>query len=98
MSFLYNHEQKEMSDFLRREIDPSYFYHQELPEAELNRYGQVCCFCDDKAGLRIDAKTGAFKCNACGVSGGDIIEFTITKDKIQMYEALAKLEFIYCLG
>lgn len=98
MSFLFDHEQKEMADFLKREIDPSYFYHQELPEVELNRYGQVCCFCEDKSGLRIDAKTGAFKCVACKTEGNDIIEFTITKDKIQMHEALAKLEFIYCLG
>ncbi|MDO9271083.1 MAG: CHC2 zinc finger domain-containing protein [Methylobacter sp.] len=103
MSYLYNHEQKEMADFIKRDISPSYFYRQELPNAKLNRhgwnYGQSCCFCEDKSGsLRIDLETGAFKCIACGVSGGDIIEFTITRYKIQMAEALAKLEFIYCLG
>lgn len=91
MSFLYNNEQKDTADFLKREIDPSYFYHQELPEVELNRYGQVCCFCEDKSGsMRINLETGAFKCIACGVSGGDIIAFTITRYKIQMPEALAK--------
>lgn len=104
MSIMFNHEHKKTADWLKREIDPRSFYYEDLPNAKLDRYGwnygQVCCFHDDdKSGsLRVNLETGAFKCVSCGVEENDIIDFTIAKDKIQMAEALAQLEFIWLPG
>jgi DNA primase len=36
----------------------------------------ICCFHEDHSpSLRVNVDTGAFRCMACGVRGGDILEF-----------------------
>lgn len=63
-------------------LSPVQFYLDELPGLELRREsgwhdGGLCPFHADKhaGSFKINLDNGAFRCFACGASGGDIIDF-----------------------
>jgi DNA primase len=84
-------------DFIKNTITPLDFYKYELPCANLKRYGWkdggLCPFHNDRkpGSFRVNLNTGAFKCFACGASGGDIIAFTMERYGLTFIDALQKL-------
>ena len=84
-------------DYIKRSLSPFDFYSHELPDAPLKKHswndGGLCPFhSDNKPGsFRLNLATGAYKCFACGESGGDVIAFTMAVYGLQFVEALAKL-------
>jgi DNA primase len=91
------HIQKLNADSIKNSLTPLDFYRHELPGAPLKRQGWndggLCCFhADNKPGsFRVNLTTGAFKCFACGMAGGDVIAFVMALYGLQFVEALAKL-------
>ena len=85
------------SDLIKAAIQPAYFYRHELPNAPLKKYGWtdggLCPFhADNKIGsFRINTTTGAYRCFACGTSGGDVIAYVMAVHGLNFTEALAKL-------
>jgi DNA primase len=85
------------ADYIKRSLTPFDFYRHELPGAPLKRPnwndGGLCPFhADNNPGsFRVNLSTGAFKCFACGMAGGDIVAFIMALYGLQFIEALAKL-------
>ena len=88
---------KLQADYIKRSITPLDFYHHELPEAKFKRHdwndGGLCPFhSDNKPGsFYVNIETGAYNCFSCGVSGSDIIDFTMNLHGIQFIESLEVL-------
>lgn len=64
----------------RRELLPEPLAYFEAEGIQLSGRGAwrdaVCPFHDDnRPSLRVNAETGAFKCMACGASGGNVLSF-----------------------
>jgi len=84
-------------DYIKSSINPFDFYRHELPHARLKKHGWndggLCPFhSDNKPGsFRVNLETGAYKCFACGMAGGDIIAFIMALHGLQFVEALKKL-------
>jgi DNA primase len=84
-------------DYIKNSLSPLDFYVHELPNAPLKKHGWndggLCPFhSDNKPGsFRVNLVTGAFKCFACGMAGGDVIAFVMALHGLQFVEALAKL-------
>ena len=84
---------------LKSAIPPADFYRVELPtmpppKAESGWMdGGLCPFHPDKhsGNFRVNADTGAFRCFACGVAGGDIIAFAERHYGLAFADALAAL-------
>lgn len=85
-------------NYIKNSINPLDFYRTAL--GELNKQGRcgwidggLCPFhADTKSGsFRINTQTGAFKCFACGHSGGDIIAFTRLIYDLNFSDALMQL-------
>lgn len=62
--------------------DPERYYTAEL--GALRGRGvwrdAVCCFHKDtRPSLRVNVETGAFRCMACGASGGDVLAFQMQR-------------------
>ena len=85
------------ASFIKNSLNPFEFYSHELPSATLKKVGWndggLCPFHpDNKTGsFRVNVSTGAFKCFACGLSGGDVIAYTMTLNGVQFTEALTNL-------
>lgn len=85
------------AEHIKNSLTPFDFYSHELPGASLKKHdwndGGLCPFhSDNKAGsFRVNLTTGAFKCFACGMVGGDIVAFIMALYGLQFVEALAKL-------
>lgn len=71
-------------DRVRDAVDPAEYYRETLPTMPALRPrgdgwndGGLCPFHDDKrpGSFRVNIKTGAFRCFACGAHGGDIVAF-----------------------
>jgi DNA primase len=90
-------KQKLNADYIKSNISPVDFYRYELPDAPLKRHGWnnggLCPFhSDNKPGsFRVNLTTGAYKCFACGMAGGDVIAFAMALDGLKFIDALAKL-------
>jgi phage/plasmid primase-like uncharacterized protein len=84
-------------DFIKQSITPRDFYLHELPTAKLKKAnwndGGLCPFhADNKAGsFHVNLATGAFKCFACGMTGGDVIAFAMALNGLKFTDALAKV-------
>lgn len=84
-------------NYIKNSINPFDFYRYELHNVPLKKHawndGGLCPFhADNSTGsFRVNLSTGAFKCFACGASGGDLIDFIMTLYGLQFAEALAKL-------
>ena len=84
-------------EHIKNSLTPFDFYSYELPDALLKKQswndGGLCPFHDDKnkGSFRINLTTGAFKCFACDIAGGDIIGFIMKRYGLQFTETLAKL-------
>lgn len=82
---------------IKEAIHPLDFYRHELASTAFKRHdwndGGLCPFHDDsQAGsFRVNLLTGAYKCFACGMAGGDIVAFVMSLYGLQFVEALAKL-------
>ena len=91
------HTQKLNADSIKQSLSPLDFYAHELPTAPLKKHnwndGGLCPFhSDNKPGsFRVNLTTGAFKCFACGIAGGDVIAFCMALYGLEFVEALAKL-------
>lgn len=85
------------ADGLKSSISPADFYRFELPNAKLKTSGWndggLCPFhADNKAGsFRVNVTSGAFKCFACGVQGGDIIAYTMALHGLDFVGTLNRL-------
>jgi DNA primase len=85
------------ADFIKNLVNPTDFYQHELPSAKLKSHewndGGLCPFhSDNKPGsFRVNLVSGAFKCFACGMAGGDVVAFVMALYGLQFIEALAKL-------
>ena len=90
-------KQKLNVDYIKNSLNPFDFYRHELPNAPLKKHewndGGLCPFHSDKkpGSFRINLVTGAFKCFACGIKGGDIIAFTMAINGLQFTDALKRL-------
>lgn len=88
---------KLQSDSIKSALNPADFYRHELPDAPLKKPGWndggLCPFhYDNKPGsFRVNLQTGAYRCFACGMAGGDVIAFTMTLYGLKFAEALAQL-------
>jgi DNA primase len=84
-------------DDIKHSVMPLDFYRHELPGAVFKSQawscGGLCPFhADNNPGsFRINIETGAFKCFACGKTGGDIISFTMAKYGLSFHDAMANL-------
>jgi len=85
------------ADYIKDSIPTIDFFRYELPEAKLKSHGWndggLCPFHDDRkpGSFRINLISGAYKCFACGTSGGDIIDFVRALHGLSFVEALKKL-------
>lgn len=85
------------ADYIKNSISPRDFYNYELLDSKLKNHfwndGGLCPFHSDnqRGSFRVNLETGAFKCFACGMAGGDIIAFTMALHGVQFVEALMKL-------
>lgn len=85
------------ANYIKRSLSPVDFYRHELPNAPLKKpgwnSGGLCVFhADNKPGsFRVNLTTGAYKCFACGMAGGDVIAFVMSLYSLEFIEALAKL-------
>jgi len=83
--------------FIKNSLSPLDFYQHELPGAKLIKHGWcdagLCVFHNDTntGSFKVNTETGQFKCFSCGVSGGDIISFTMALYGLNFGEALIKL-------
>lgn len=90
-------KQKLNVDFIKNSLSPLDFYSHELRSAKLKRQGWndggLCPFhADNKPGsFRVNLTTGAYKCFACGIAGGDVIAFVMALYDLNFVDALAKL-------
>lgn len=81
---------------MKAAINPHEFYLRELNLSQFSHksgawaIAGICPFHDDtKAGsFKVNLETGAFKCWACGASGGDIIAFLQKRRDLSFVEAL----------
>lgn len=84
-------------DSIKQSLSPLDFYRYELPNAPLKKHGWndggLCPFhSDNKPGsFRVNLATGAYKCFACGMAGGDVIAFVMALYGLRFVEALDKL-------
>ena len=91
------HSQYLNADYIKGSLNPFDFYRHELPGAPLKKHdwnnGGLCPFhADTKAGsFRVNLTTGAFKCFACGMAGGDVIAFTMALNGLNFIDTLAML-------
>ena len=74
--------------------DPSAYY--ESQRLRLTGRGAwrdaVCPFHEDtKPSLRVRIETGAFRCMACGASGGDVLDFHMKRHGLQFADAARAL-------
>ena len=85
------------ADFIKNSLSPFDFYSHELPNTKLKKHdwndGGLCPFHNDNntGSFRVNLITGAYKCFACGMAGGDVIAFTMALYGLQFAEALVKL-------
>jgi DNA primase len=90
-------KQKLNADYIKRLLNPLDFYRHELPNAPLKKHdwndGGLCPFhSDNKPGsFRVNLVTGAYKCFACGMAGGDVVAFVMALYGLKFADALAKL-------
>jgi len=88
---------KHNAEYIKNLLKPLDYYRYELPNAKLKKYGWnnggLCPFhSDNKSGsFHVNVATGAYKCFACGIGGGDIIAYTMAVNGIKFTEALALL-------
>lgn len=83
---------------LKAKVSPAAFYERVLG---LHMRGQrlswvdggLCPFHKDhrKGNFRVNLESGAFKCFACGVGGGDIIKFVELRERVNFLEAMRAL-------
>lgn len=83
---------------LKQLITPTSFYCRELQNLNLQQKtrwikGGLCPFHHDErpGSFYVNLETGAFKCFACGIKGGDIVDFVQARDKITFPQAICKL-------
>jgi DNA primase len=85
------------SDYIKGALRPLDYYRHELPTAVFKKLGWndagLCPFHNDNSAgsFKVNLITGAYKCFACGESGGDVIAFTMSVYGLQFIDALAKL-------
>lgn len=97
MNFLNRKPKKLDSDYIKHSLSPFDFYSHELPKAKLTKHdwndGGLCPFHNDHhtGSFRVNLITGAYKCFACGMAGGDVIAFTMAYYGLGFIEALYKL-------
>ena len=80
-------------------VTQSAFYAHELPGMPSPRgkrewqNGGICPFHDDRRpnSFHVNLDTGAFRCFACGASGGDVLAFVMQRDGLAFREALQSL-------
>lgn len=83
--------------YIKRLLNPFDFYRHELPNASLKKPswndGGLCPFHDDNkpGSFRVNLVTGAYKCFACGMAGGDVVAFVMALYGLKFADALAKL-------
>jgi len=52
----------------------------------------ICCFHEDsRPSLRVNAATGAYRCMACGVKGGDVLAFHRARHGLSFVQAAQDL-------
>lgn len=85
------------ADYIKQTLAPQDYYRHELTGAKLKKSGWndggLCPFhSDNKPGsFRVNLITGAYKCFACGMAGGDVIAFAMALYELKFTEAVAKL-------
>lgn len=90
-------KQKLNANYIKDMLNPLDFYRHELPNVKLKRQGWhdggLCPFhSDNKPGsFHVNLTTGAYKCFACGMAGGDIVAFTMAVYGLKFVEALEQL-------
>ena len=91
-----SHKQRKPLGRLDRSLlpDPAEFYARELDS--LKGAGTwrdaLCPFHGDKRpSLRVNVKTGAYRCMACGEGGSDLIAFLRRRDGLSFPEACRRL-------
>jgi DNA primase len=90
-------KQKLNTNYIKDSIRPLDFYNHELPGATLKKHGWndggLCPFHSDNhtGSFRVNLVTGAYKCFACGMVGGDIVAFVMTYYGLGFIDALMKL-------
>ena len=84
---------------LKSEIDIKSFYEKELG-IHLKNYSSkpwslagLCPFHADKqsGSFYINLNTGAYKCFACGIGGGDVIDFLCKRHQLSFKDAISEL-------
>ncbi len=87
-------------DTIKAAIDTAEFYRGELPHVKdwttkadgWLRTNFVCVFHDEKTGSAgVNLKTGAYKCQGCGIYCGDVIDFQKERYKMDLPQARAAL-------
>ena len=84
-----------MGEFVRDRLpDPvSYFEAEGIKLVGPGRWKTgPCHFHDGSDSLRVNVQTGAFRCMACGVKGGDVLAYTMQRHAMEFVEAAR------CLG
>ena len=74
--------------------DPSAYYESQglRPTGRGEWRDAVCPFHEDtKPSLRVRLETGAFRCMACGASGGDVLAFHMKRHGLQFADAAQAL-------
>lgn len=90
--------EKSQRGFSRDELPSPFFYYKKIfpnlrPASEW--VNVCCCFHNDsKPSLSLNLKSGRFICHACGVKGGDVIEFHRKHNGLGFKEALLQLRKI----
>ncbi|MGI6458539.1 MAG: CHC2 zinc finger domain-containing protein [Candidatus Hydrogenedentales bacterium] len=88
---------------LKAGVPPMDFYRVELPGMPPPKRDSgwqpagLCPFHPDKraGNFRVNLDSGAYKCFACGASGGDIIAFTERRYGLTFLEAVAALADVW---
>lgn len=84
---------------LKSRVSPTEFYAFELPNMPKPGRGSswvsggLCPFHKDRhaGSFRINLDTGAYRCFACGASGGDIVAFVMQRYSLPFRDAVRQL-------
>jgi len=91
---------------LKDKVSPLDFYDREIglqgrgSRATGWMDGGLCPFHSDsqRGNFRVHLESGAFRCFACGVGGGDIIKFVEIKESVSFLGAMKKIAAEWRLG
>ena len=90
------HQQRKPLGHLDRQLlpDPGEFYSRELDSLKgAGTWRDALCpfHGDTRPSMRVNVKTGAYKCFACGEGGSDLIAFLRRRDELSFPDACRRL-------